>query len=86
MIVNKPDDIQRAFSRFLIAGVQVKTEESTSPEKIPVVAKLNYVEIGVCPYCQKPMTFTEACDQRVYLCEKDRFVSPLPNIELEEQK
>lgn len=81
MIVNKPEDIQKAFSRF-ITPKKIEAFTDSPVEKLPVVAKLNYTEVGVCPYCKTPMTHTEACGQKVYLCEKDRFVSPLPNAEL----
>lgn len=81
-------DIQDAFARYR------RTEEPTSvdasiaaaSEAPPVViqARLNYTSVGVCPYCAKPMGRVNCCDQEVFLCESDRFVSPLPNAELPE--
>jgi hypothetical protein len=79
----KPDDIKSAFSRFVPEKKETVIEARTEvEEKIPVRAKLDYSKIGVCIYCSKPMSRVICCDQEVFLCEDDRFVSPLPNEEI----
>lgn len=60
------------------SSIEAKAEPSR------VTARLNYSVVGVCPYCEKPMGRVNCCDQEVFLCEEDRFVSPLPNDELPE--
>lgn len=87
MIVHNTKDIQTAFSRFKPEVKQVvKPAVTAASVPKPVTSRLNYDVVGVCPYCKKPMGYTEACGQRVYLCSDDRFVSPLPNKDLEDQE
>ena len=77
-------DIKKAFSAFQSTPIQPSS--SAAPESIvakatPITGRLNYTEVGVCPYCNEPTKKVECCGQTVFLCENDRFVSPLPNSE-----
>lgn len=56
-------------------------ETSVEASATKVTARLNYTSVGVCPYCNQPTTTVECCGQKVFLCEQDRFVAPLPNSE-----
>ena len=51
--------------------------------KQAVRARLNYNQIGVCPYCSSVMSKVECCGQTMFVCNSDRFVSPLPNEDLD---
>lgn len=79
----KPEDIKSAFDQF---KEPVKTTpvaiEAKNEEPIRMNARLNFQAVGVCPYCAKPMTRVQCCDQEVFLCEDDRMVTPLPNAEI----
>lgn len=86
----RPNEIESAFAKY--------RREPSVADKSPVAAtnveaavrptlvnaRLNYRIVGVCPYCEKPMGRVNCCDQEVFLCEEDRFVSPLPNEEMPE--
>lgn len=78
----KDADIKNAFAAFQPA---VKPVAPAAAEAItaaaPVRARLNYTDVGVCPYCNQPTKKTMCCGQEVFLCEQDRFVAPLPNSE-----
>ena len=78
----RSEDIVSAFAKVRTQRKQapVPVEAKVEPKK--VTAKLNFSAVGVCPYCSKPMGRVICCDQEVFLCEDDRFVSPLPNEEL----
>lgn len=69
--------ITEAFKRF---SVESKAEVAPKDpgEKI-VAVRLDYSKVGVCPYCKKTMSKVTVDDQLQYLCEDDRFVSPLEN-------
>lgn len=56
--------------------------EPVSPKNIEgtrIIAKAGYSVVGVCPYCQVPMSRSTCCGQEVYFCKEDRFVAPLPD-------
>lgn len=76
-------DIKSAFAAF---KQEVKplppVEVTAASEPVPVKARLNYTAVGVCPYCSKPMTKSQACGQTVFVCMDDRSVTPLPNSDL----
>jgi hypothetical protein len=82
-------DIKKAFSAFQstpLKPIEPVSTTSNSGGKMeakatPVTGRLNYTEVGVCPYCNEPTKKVECCGQTVFLCESDRFVSPLPNSE-----
>ena len=80
----KSEDITSAFAKFRsqrrTAPVPVEARSEDTPTK--VTARLNFTSVGVCPYCSEPMGRVTCCDQEVFLCENDRFVSPLPNEEI----
>ncbi len=86
MIVSNPKDIDAAFASVTakVTAPAVPPVEVKEEPPVAVTAKLRYDVVGVCPYCKKPMGTTEACGQKVYLCNDDRFVSPLPNADLPE--
>jgi hypothetical protein len=73
------------FAQYMepVSTTPEKVEASATETPTPIRARLNYNEIGVCPYCSKVMSKTECCGQTMYLCNDDRFVSPLPNAELD---
>jgi hypothetical protein len=84
------NQIESAFAKFrrerpessVEATVPAAIEAAFQPTRVN--ARLNYSIVGVCPYCEKPMGRVNCCDQEVFLCEDDRFVSPLPNEEMPE--
>lgn len=83
-MIAKPSEIKSAFDKFvrLEAAAAPALAEKIEPAPMPIRARLNYTSVGVCPYCSKPMGRVVCCEQEVFLCESDRFVSPLPNAEL----
>ena len=48
-----------------------------------VTSRLSNDQEGVCPYCSKTMKRTQAAGNSVYICEKDRYVAPIANANLE---
>lgn len=89
----KASDIKNAFAAYhpvqSIAPISptpliaVPAPYADVKASAPVTARLNYTQVGVCPYCNEPTKKTQCCGQTVFLCENDRFVSPLPNSEQE---
>ena len=74
-------EIRKAFAAFKVDTPTLEplpVEASTKPTAIRS-GRLNYTQVGVCPYCNQPMSKTIACNQEVYVCKDDRFVSPLAN-------
>jgi hypothetical protein len=47
------------------------------PEKVPVKAKIEYSEEGVCPYCHRNMVRSFAAGMPIHLCRDDRYVAPM---------
>lgn len=82
----RPGEIASAFKAFQreprVAPGNPASVEAKAAEPKKVTARLNYSIVGVCPYCDAPMGRVTCCDQEVFLCETDRFVSPIPNEEL----
>ena len=81
----RPKEIEGAFAKYHREPAKQPATASALLASVPkqrVSARLNYSIVGVCPYCEKPMGRVTCCDQEVFLCEDDRFVSPLPNEEL----
>lgn len=85
-LVPNQESISAAFAAFKKVEEQKAEKEPEGQDitasSVPVRAKLNYTAVGVCPYCNRPMSRTMCCEQEVFLCEDDRFVSPLPNEEI----
>ena len=75
-------NIEAAFKRYLTEKTSTPVEVKASAET-KITARLDYSKVGVCPYCGTPMGKVLVNDQTQYLCEKDRFVSPLENMYLE---
>lgn len=48
-----------------------------------VTSRMENEVVGTCPYCGQKMKTSSAANETVYLCEKDRYVAPRPNSELE---
>jgi hypothetical protein len=74
--------IEAAFKRHLAPEAPTPVIAKASGET-KITARLDYSKVGVCPYCGTPMGKVRVNDQMQYLCEKDRFVSPLENMYLE---
>ena len=66
---------------FPVTATELYGDVKVEAKATPITARLNYTEVGICPYCNQPTQKVECCDQIVFLCENDRFVSPLPNSE-----
>lgn len=76
--------ISEEFAKYRQAVIEEpKPVTAAVEEKKPITARLQYDSVGVCLYCNKVMGKTMVCGQPMFLCKDDRFVSPLPDAELD---
>jgi len=66
-------DIEKAFGPKGYLGNQLLAQRKV------VTSRLENVQDGVCPYCKGKMTLSEASGFPVYVCGRDRAVSPVPD-------
>ena len=73
-------NVKRMLERInAFAGREVQVKAEPSVPEARVSARMENTVPGTCPFCQKAMTTAKVDDNEVFLCEADRFVSPMPN-------